>query len=56
MVCDNAKMESLEEMWEIIESFGIRRDIYELHNPGYNEVRNLYLIIKEKQRSAKNSK
>ena len=51
---DDCEPESLERMWQIIEGFGIRRDVYELHKPSYEEVRNLYLIIKEKERSAMN--
>ncbi len=53
---DNTEAKSIEDMWKVIESFGIKREIYELHNPGYHEVHNLYLAIKEKQKSTRNQK
>ena len=54
---NDAEIKSIEEMWQIIENFGIKREIYEMYNPGYHEVRNLYLIIiKERRKSVKDSK
>lgn len=46
---------SLEEMWEIIERFGIRRDTYELKKPTIQEIRNLYHAIVEKRGSLKST-
>jgi len=37
-----------EEMWKVIEDFGISRAMVEKHNPNYQKVKDLYLAIKKK--------
>lgn len=49
MDVDGPEGEHVEDMWKVIERFGIKRELYEMHNPTYQEVRNLYLAIAEKQ-------
>ncbi|HJU12971.1 MAG TPA: hypothetical protein VJ792_00760 [Candidatus Nitrosotalea sp.] len=46
---------SLDEMWNVIERFGIRRETYELSKPTIQEIRNLYLAILEKQKLFKSA-
>jgi len=40
---------SLDEMWEVIESFGIDRKMLERSNPSEEKIRDLYLLIKNKK-------
>lgn len=46
---------SLDEMWEVIERFGIRRETYELKKPTIQEIRNLYQAIVKKHGSLKSA-
>ena len=46
-----AKEISIDEMWEVIENFGIAREIYERHNPSYSDIQALYLLIKSKKKN-----
>ena len=40
---------SLDEMWEVIESFGINRKMFERSNPSEQKIKDLYLLIKNKK-------
>ncbi|MDE1862285.1 MAG: hypothetical protein KGI33_05165 [Thaumarchaeota archaeon] len=37
---------TLEEMWRVIEDFGIDRKLYEMKNPTISEIKSLYHLIK----------
>jgi hypothetical protein len=50
---DNRKQASSEEMWKIIESFGIKREAFRLSNPTDNDVMELYQLIKKRMRDNK---
>lgn len=40
---------SLEEMWKVIENFGINRAKFEKTYPTREDIKDLYLAIKEKK-------
>jgi len=40
---------SLDEMWEVIESYGINRKMLERSNPSEQKIKDLYLLIKNKK-------
>jgi len=43
---------SLDEMWNVIEKFGIKREILDPHdNLTYEQIHNLYLTIKNNNSS-----
>jgi len=44
---EHVTLESIDEMWKVIESFGIKREVFKLNNPSYQEIKNLYLLIKK---------
>ena len=44
-----SKEVSIEEMWKIIESFGIDRKMLERTNPDDQKIKELYLLIKSKK-------
>jgi len=48
---DNRKGPSLEEMWKVIENFGIKRKIFEISHPTEEEISKLYYFIKISKRS-----
>ncbi len=45
---DGGESKPVDEMWKVIERFGIKRELYEMHKPSYQEIKNLYLVIMEK--------
>lgn len=49
---------SIAEMWSVIEKFGIKRDMLDLHdNLSYEQIHNLYVTIKNSYSSTEgNSK
>ncbi len=44
---EHVTLESIDEMWKVIESFGIKREVFKLNNPSYQEIKSLYLLIKK---------
>jgi len=40
---------SVEEMWKVIESFGIDRKMLERTNPDNQKIKDLYQLIKSKK-------
>ena len=44
-----SKEVSIEEMWKIIESFGIDRKMLERTNPDAQKIKELYHLIKSKK-------
>ncbi len=40
-------LETLEEMWNTIEQFGINREIFEKSNPTFEQITELYHLIKK---------
>lgn len=40
---------SIEEMWKVIESFGINRKMLERMNPNNEKIKDLYQSIKSKK-------
>ncbi|MBI1828744.1 MAG: hypothetical protein HY222_02640 [Thaumarchaeota archaeon] len=40
---------SIEEMWKVIESFGIDRKMLERINPDNHKIKDLYKLIKSKK-------
>ena len=40
---------SVEEMWKVIESFGIDRKMLERTNPDDQKIKDLYQLIKSKK-------
>lgn len=41
---------SLDEMWKVIEDFGINRKMLESKNLSHQEIKDLYLLIQSKKR------
>jgi hypothetical protein len=50
MNLENPTIKTLDEMWKVIESFGIKRAVFERSNPTYEELKNLYLLINRKKK------
>jgi hypothetical protein len=46
---ENPTIKTLDEIWMAIESFGIKREIFERSNPTYEELKDLYLLINRKK-------
>lgn len=40
---------SVEEMWKVIESFGIDRKMLEMGHPDNQKIKDLYQLIKSKK-------
>jgi hypothetical protein len=55
MESENVTLETIDEMWNVIESFGIKRDVFSKSNPSYQDIQVLYLLIKEKSEKPKTS-
>lgn len=54
---EEVSLASIDEMWKVIENFGIKRTIFGKSNPSYQEIKDLYLLIKKKSISnGKNDK
>ena len=53
MESKHVTLETIEEMWNAIESFGIKRDVFLKNNPSYQEIKDLYMFIKEKTNNPK---
>ena len=49
----NRKNPSLEEMWRVIETFGIQRKIFEKSHPAEEDILMLYYLIKTSKRTQK---
>ncbi len=49
MSSENLSLKSIDEMWKVIESSGIKREVFEKHNPSFAEIKDLYLFIKQRQ-------
>ncbi len=50
----NSRKVSLEEMWKVIEDFGIIREVNEIINPTEEQVSKLYGIIKKRNHEQSN--
>ena len=48
---EDVSLASIDEMWKVIENFGIKRKVFGKSNPSYQEIRELYLLIKSKKTS-----
>ncbi len=44
-------LEKLENMWDVIERFGIKRDIFEMSNPTFEQITELYHLIKKTRKN-----
>jgi hypothetical protein len=42
---ENNNLKSLDQMWNTIENFGIKREIFEKSNPTFEQITELYLLI-----------
>ena len=49
MSSENITLKSIDEMWKVIESSGIKRAVFEKHNPSFAEIKDLYLFLKQRQ-------
>lgn len=49
MSSENISLKSIDEMWKVIESSGIKREVFEKHNPSFAEIKDLYSFIKQRQ-------
>jgi signal recognition particle subunit SEC65 len=38
---------SLDEMWKVMEEFGVKRDLVEKINPGREQIEEVYMLIKQ---------
>jgi len=38
---------SLDEMWKVIEEFGVKRDMVKEINPSWQQIEEVYLLIKQ---------
>jgi hypothetical protein len=36
---------SLDEMWKVIEDFGVKRDLTEKSNPSREQIKEIYMLI-----------
>lgn len=50
---ENNNLETLDQMWNTIESFGIKREIFEKRNPTIEQIRELYLLIKKVKKNTR---
>ena len=48
MSSENVSLKSIDEMWKVIESSGIKREVFEKHNPSFAEIKELYLFLKQR--------
>ncbi len=48
---EEVSLASIDEMWKVIENFGIKRKVFGKSNPSYQEIKELYLLIKSKKTS-----
>jgi hypothetical protein len=46
----NKKCPSQEEIWKLIESYGIKRDVFEMSQPTEDDLLQLYYFIKKSRR------
>ncbi len=53
---ETAEKISIEEMWEVIEEFGIKRAMLERSNPNFVTIYELYSAIKKRQEGNELSK
>jgi hypothetical protein len=44
---ENNNIETLDQMWNTIEHFGIKRNIFEKSNPTFEQITELYHLIKK---------
>jgi ferritin len=49
----NRKKPSLDEMWRVIETFGIKRNIFEKSHPTEEDILKLFYFIKTSKRTRK---
>lgn len=48
---------SLDEMWDVIEKFGIKRELLDpRHNLSYEQIHNLYFTIKNNNSSTESNR
>jgi len=50
---ESVTLESIDEMWKTIETFGIKREVFKMSNPSYQQIRDLYLLIKKSNEPTK---
>jgi hypothetical protein len=53
---EDRKHPSSEEMWKVIERFGIKREMLEKHNTTNEEIFDLYQLIKKRLRDKNDQK
>jgi hypothetical protein len=53
MTSENISLKTIDEMWKVIESSGVSREVFSKHNPSFAEIRDLYLLLSQKQVSSK---
>jgi hypothetical protein len=51
MASENVSLKTIEEMWKVIESSGIKREVFEKHEPSFAEIRDLYTLLKKRKES-----
>jgi len=56
MNLENPTIKTLDEIWMVIESYGIKREVFGKSNPTYEELKDLYLLINRKKNNPINQK
>lgn len=46
---------SLDEMWKVIEDFGVKRDLVEKISPSYDQIEEVYLLITQVKNNRKSN-
>jgi len=46
---------SLDEMWKVMEDFGVKRDLVEKINPSREQVEEVYLLITQAKNNRKSN-
>lgn len=50
---ENLDKETLDQMWNTIEKFGIKRNIFEKSKPTFEQITELYHLIKRAKKNTK---
>jgi hypothetical protein len=56
LTSENISLKVIEEMWTVIEKAGIQREVFGKHNPSFVEIRDLYLLVKQRQEPVKSKR
>ena len=56
LTSENISLKVIEEMWTVIENAGIPRAVFGKHNPSFVEIRDLYLLVKQREEPSKSKR